>query len=113
MLELPPETVYCHVYEGWAAVAGLCVVLISTVAWRSGYLETLAPLLVSGVLLAVLTPTVLVIRRRYRHVVTGVLVLAVMLGLLAAAINRYGSPAAIAFVIGPTLSASADGVSPR
>ncbi|PYN85001.1 MAG: hypothetical protein DMD87_24970 [Candidatus Rokuibacteriota bacterium] len=113
MLELPPETVYSHVYEGWAAVAGLCVVLFSAVAWRSGYLETLAPLLVSGVLLAVLTPTVLVMRRRYRHVMTGVLVLAVMLGLLAAAINRYGSPAVIAFVVGPTRSASADGVSPR
>jgi len=70
-------------------------------------------LALSGMLLAVLTPTVLVIRARYRHVVAGALVLAMLLGLLAAAVHRYGYPATVAFVVGPTPSAIADAVTPR
>jgi hypothetical protein len=113
MLDLPAETVYHHVREGVATVAGLCLVLVATVAWRTGYFETLAPVIVAGTLLAVLTPTVLTVRRRYRDVVAGVLVLAMLLGLLATAVHRYGYPATVAFVVGPTPSAIADAVSPR
>jgi hypothetical protein len=113
MLGLPPETVYHHVREGAATVAGFCLVLVALVTWRMGHFDTLAPVLVAGALLAVLTPTVLTIRRRYRHVVAGVLVLAALLGLLATAVHRYGNPATIAFVVGLTPSAVADAVSPR
>jgi uncharacterized protein involved in exopolysaccharide biosynthesis len=54
-----------------------------------------------------------VVRRRYRHVFAAVLVLAMLLGLLAAAVHRYGYPATLALVVGPTPSAVADAVSPR
>jgi predicted PurR-regulated permease PerM len=113
MLELPPETVYCHVRQGWATVAGLCVVLIAVVAWQSGVFEMLAPVLVSGALLAALTPTVLMIRRRYRHVGAGMLVLTALLALLAAAVHRYGDPTTIASTVDPTQAAIADAVGPR
>ena len=113
MLELPPETVYHHVREGAATASGLCLVLVAVVTWRMGHFEILAPILVAGTLLAVLTPTVLTIRRRYRHVVAGVLVLVVLLSLLATAVHRYGYPATVAFVVGPTPAAIADAVSPR
>ena len=113
MLGLPPETVYHHVREGAATIAGLCLVLVALVTWRMGHFETLAPVFVAGALLATLTPTVLTIRRRYHHVVAGVLVLAALLGLLATAVHRYGNPATIASVVGPTPSAVADAVSPR
>ena len=113
MLGLPPETVYHHVGEGVAAVVGLCALFASVIAWQGEQFAPIAPLLVGGALLAALTATVLTIRRYYRHVAAGALVLAVMLGLLAAAVHRYGSPATAAFVMGPTPSAVADVVSPR
>ena len=113
MLGLPPETVYHHVREGVIAVAGLGLVLVVAIAWRMGQLATLAPILFSGALLATLTPTVLMVRRRYRHVFAAVLVLAMLLGLFAAAVHRYGYPLTVALVVGPTPSASADAVSPR
>jgi hypothetical protein len=113
MLGLPPETVYHHVREGVITVAGLGLVLVVMIAWRMGQLATLAPILFSGALLAMLTPTVLMVRRRYRHVLAAVLVLAMLLGLLAAAVHRYGYPATLALVVGPTPSAVADAVSPR
>jgi hypothetical protein len=113
MLGLPPEIVYHHVREGVATIAALGVVLAAVVAWQLGQFAAIAPALFSGMLLAVLTPTVLVARRRYRHVVAGVLVLAMLLGLLAAAVHRYGYPATVAFVVGPTPSAIADAVTPR
>lgn len=113
MLGLPPETVYHHVREGVAAAAALCLLLVAAVAGHLGLFATLAPALATGALLSVLTPTVLTIRRRYRHVVAGVLVLTVMLSLLAAAVHRYGYPATVAFVVGPTPSAIADAASPR
>jgi uncharacterized membrane protein len=113
MLGLPPEIVYHHVREGVTAIAALGVVLVAVVAWQLGQFAMVAPALLSGMLLAVLTPTVLVIRARYRHVVAGALVLAMLLGLLAAAVHRYGYPATVAFVVGPTPSAIADAVTPR
>ena len=87
MLGLPPETVYHHVREGVITVAGLGLVLVVMIAWRMGQLATLAPILFSGALLAMLTPTVLMVRRRYRHVLAAVLVLAMLLGL-----SRGGRP---------------------
>jgi len=113
MLGLPPETVHHHVREGAITVAGLGLVLVVVSAWRMGHLATLAPILFSGALLAMLTPTVRMVRRRYRHVLAAVLVLAMLLGLLAAAVHRYGYPASVALVVGPTPSAIADGVPPR
>ena len=96
-----------------SAIVALCVVLVTVVAWQLGEFAVIAPALLSGMLLATLTPTVLVMRRRYRHVVAGALVLAMLLGLFAAAIHRYGYPATVAFVLGPTPSAVADAVTPR
>ncbi len=113
MLELPPETVYCHVREGVATAVGLGVVLLLVVAWQLGHLATLAPSVASGALIAVLTPTVLMMRRHYRHVAAGGLVLAVMLGVLATALHRYGNPVTIAYVVSPTPSAMADSAPPQ
>jgi len=113
MLGLPPETVYYHVGEAVAAIVGLCALFASVIAWQVEQFATIAPLLVGGALLAALTTTVLTIRRHYRHVAADALVLAVMLGLLAAAVHRYGYPATVAFVVGPMPSAVADVVSPR
>src|SRR5258705_11019401 len=113
MIGLPPETVYHHVREGVATVVGLCVLLVALIAWRLGQLPELAPALVVGALLAVLTPTVLTIRRRYRHVAAGVLVLAVMLGLLAAPVHRYGYPPTFPSAVGPTPPRIADAFTPR
>ena len=113
MLGLPPETVYDHVGQGVAAVVGLCALFAAVIVWQVGQLATIAPILVGGALLAAFTATVLTIRRHYRHVAAGALVLAVMVGLLAAAVHRYGYPATVAFVVGPTPSAVADAVSPH
>jgi hypothetical protein len=113
VLGLPPEIEYHHVREGVVTIVALCVVLVTVVAWQLGEFAVIAPALLSGMLLATLTPTVLVMRRRYRHVVAGVLVLAMLLGLLAAAVHRYGYPATVALVVGPIPSANADAVSPR
>jgi hypothetical protein len=113
MLELPPETVYCHVREGVATAVGLSVVLLLVVAWQLGHLAIFVPAFASGALIAVLTPTVLMTRRHYRHVAAGGLVLAVMLGLLVVAVHRYGNPVTIAFVVGPTPSAMADSAPPQ
>ena len=113
MLGLPPETVYHHVREGVATIAALCVILIVEMAWRVGYFEIVAPILVSCALLGLLTPTVLTVRRRYRHAFAGVLVLAILLALLVAAIDRYGNPLTFALDVAPTPSAMADAVPPR
>ena len=113
MLGLPPETVYHDVREGVATIAGLCVILIVEIAWRVGYLEIAAPILVSCALLALLTPTVLTARRRYRHAFAGVLVLAMLLALLVAAVDRYGNLLTFTFDVAPTPSAIADAVPPR
>ena len=113
MLGLPPETAYHHVREGVTAIVALCALFASVIAWQVGQFAAIAPILVAGMLLAALTATVLTVRRHYRHVVAGALVLAVMVGLLAAAVHRYGYPATVAFVVGPTPSAVADAVSPR
>ena len=112
MLGLPPQTVYHHVREGLATVAALCLVLLVVIVWRAGQLATLAPVLFGGALIAMMTPTVLMVRRRYRHVVAAMLVLVMILGLLAASVHRYGSPTVVLFV-DPTPSAVADAVSPR
>jgi hypothetical protein len=112
MLGLPPETVYHHVREGVVTVAGLALVLLFVIVWRAGQLATLAPILFGAALIAMMTPTVLMARRHYRHVVAAMLVLVMLLGLLAAAVHRYGSPT-VALFVDPTPSAVADAVSPR
>lgn len=112
MLGLPPETVYLHVREGVATIAGPCLALLVVIVWRVGHLATLAPILVGGALLAMMTTTVLMVRRRYRHVVAAMLVLAMLLGLFASAVHRYGAPTVV-FLVDPTPSAVADTVTPR
>jgi len=104
--------VYHHVWEGAAAVAALSLVLVAVTAWQLDHFATVAPALVSAILLTVLTPTVLFARRRYRHVLAGALTLAVLFVLLAAVVQRYGSTA-VELVVGPTPSAIADAVTRR
>jgi len=111
-LGLPPEIVYHHVWEGAAAIAALCLVFAAVTAWQVDHFATIAPALVSAILLTVLTPTVLFARRRYRHVLAGALTLAVLFVLLAAVVQRYGSTA-VELVVGPTPSAIADAVTRR
>src|SRR5438309_2355368 len=112
MLELPPETVYHHVRGGLATLGALSFVLIGVVAWRLGQFATVAPALASGLALATLAPAVLGVRRHYRHVVAGVLVLAALLGLLAAVhLSGYRGP--VALIVGPTAWALADSTSTR
>jgi hypothetical protein len=112
-LGLPPEVVYHHVGEGVAAVAALSLVLVAVAAWQLDHFATIAPALVSAILLAALTPTVLFARRHYRHVVAGVVTLAVLLALFVAVAQRYGSTAPVELVVGPTPSAIADAVTRR
>jgi hypothetical protein len=113
MLGLPPEIVYYHVREGVGTVAVLGLLLILVLAWRLGLFATVAPVLATSTLLAALTPTVLAIRRRYRHVVAGVLVLTAMLAVLAAAVHHYGNPPTVASIVDPTHATIADAVAPR
>jgi predicted PurR-regulated permease PerM len=112
-LGLPPEIVYYHVREGVGAVAVLGLLLILVLAWRLGLFAPVAPVLATSALLAALTPTVLAIRRRYRHVVAGVLVLTAMLAVLAAAVHHYGNPPTVASIVDPTHATIADAVAPR
>ena len=113
MLMLPPEPEYHQVLAGLATLGALGLLLIGLVAWRLGHFATVAPALTSMLVLAALTTTVFRIRRRYRHVVAGVLILAVLLGLLAAAIHRYGSLGSVAVVAGRTASTLANSAAPR
>jgi hypothetical protein len=113
MLMLPPEPVYHHVLAGFATLGALGLVLVGALAWRLGQLATIAPMLVSVSVVATLALAVLQTRRRYRHVIAGGLVLAVLLGVLAAVAHRYGSIASVAVVAGPTPSALANSDTPR
>lgn len=113
MLMLPPEPEYHHVLGGLATLGTLGVLLVVVVAWRLDHLAMVAPALTSVLVLAALTTTVLQIRRCYRHAVAGVLVLAVLLGLLAATVHRYGYLGPVTFVAGPTPSALANSSAAR
>jgi hypothetical protein len=113
MLMLPPEPVYHHVLAGFATLGALGLGLVGVMAWRLGHLAAIAPMLVSILIVATLTLTVLQTRRRYRHVLAGGLVLVVLLGALAAVAHRYGSIASVAIVAGPTPSALANSDTPR
>jgi hypothetical protein len=113
MLMLPPEPVYHDVLAGFATLGALGLVLMGVLAWRLGQLATIAPILVSVLIVATLGHTVLQTRRRYRHVIAGALVLAMLLGVLAAVAHRYGSIASMAVVAGPTPSALANSDTPR
>jgi len=107
MLMLPPEPEYHHVLPGFAALGALGLLLAGVFAWRLGHYGTVGPALVSVFVLGAFTSTVLQIRRRYRHVVAGVLVLAALLSVLLAAVHRYGYAGPIGVVAGPTPSALA------
>ena len=113
MLMLPPEPEYDHVLSGLATLGALSLLLIGAVVWRLGHLGTAAPALTTLLVLAGLATTVLQIRRCFRHVVAGTLVLAVLLSLLAAAIDRYGYLARFTVVAGPPASALANSAPPR
>ena len=95
-------------------IAALGVLLAATGAWRLGYFATIAPAMLAGMLIAVITPTVLFVRRRYRHAVAGALLLIVLLSLLGAAVHRFGHPVTLAsVVVGPTPPAVAAAATPR
>src|SRR5262249_19720264 len=109
MLGLPPEIVYRHVRGGAMTIAALGVFLVATVAWQLGHFATIAPAMLTGMFPAVITPTVLFVRRRYRHAVAGAFLLIALLSLLGAAVHRFGDPITLAsVVVGPTPPAVAD-----
>jgi hypothetical protein len=88
MLGLPPETQYSHVGQGLATLATLGGLFLGLVAWRLGHLQSVATVFVSVFVLGMLGVACLRMHRRYRHVVVGVLVLAALVGLLAATAYR-------------------------
>ena len=95
------------------ALATLGVLLIGLFAWRMGYLGTVAPALTGVLVLVALGAAVLRVRRRYRHVVAGVLVLAVLLGLLGAAVFHRAHLEPFVAIAGRTASALADWITTR
>ncbi len=95
------------------ALATLGVLLIGLFAWRMGYLGTVAPALTGVLVLVALGAAVLRVRRRYRHVVAGVLVLAVLLGLLGAAVYHRAHLEPFVAIAGRTASALADWITTR
>lgn len=90
MLGLPPETQYLHVGQGLATLATLGGLFLGPVAWRLGHLQAVASVFVAVFVLGMLGVACLRMHRRYRHVVAGALVLAALVGFLAAAAYRYG-----------------------
>lgn len=108
MLMLPPEPQYHHVGRGLATLGALSSLLVGILAWRLDHLAIVAPLLTSGLVIVAIGATVFQARRRYRHLVAGFLLLAVLLGLLAATVHRFGSFGSVAVVAGPTPSALAN-----
>ena len=110
MLGLSPEPEDDHVLP---ALATLGALLIGLFAWRMGHLGTVAPALTGVLVLVALGAAVLRGRRRYRHVVAGLLVLAVLLGLLGAAVYHHAYLEPFAAIAGRTASALADSITTR
>jgi hypothetical protein len=77
-----------HAREGVATIAALFVVLLVVTAWRLDHLGKISTAPMSAMAARGLTPTVRFARRRYRHVLAGVLTVAVLLGLFAAVVQR-------------------------
>ncbi len=113
MLGLPPETGYRDVLPGLATLGALGALLLGVVAWRLGHLQTIASALTGALAFIALGAAILQIHRRYLHAAAGVLVLAMLLGLLAAAIHRQGYLAPAAVVAGPAASALANSTPTR
>ena len=95
------------------ALATLGALLIVLFAWQMCHLGTLVPALTGVLVLVALGAAVLRVRRRYLHVVAGVLVLAVLLGLLGAAVYPHAHLEPFAAIAGRTASALADSITTR
>jgi hypothetical protein len=113
MLGLPPEIADHHVRGGAMTITALGMLLVATVAWQLGHVATIAPAMLAAMLLAVITSTVLFVRRHYRHAVAGALLLIALLSLLGAAVHRFGNPVTLACVVVPTPPAVANAATPR
>jgi hypothetical protein len=90
MLGLPPETHYLHVGQGLTTLGTLGALFLGLVAWRLNHLLTVASAAGAIFVIGMLGVACLRMHRRYRHVVVGALVLAALVGLLAATAYRYG-----------------------
>ena len=110
MLGLSPEPEDHHVLP---ALATLGALLIGLFACRMGHLGMVAPALTGVLVLVALGAAVLRGRRRYRHVVAGLLVLAVLLGLLGAAVYHHAYLEPVAAIAGRTAAALADSIATR
>ena len=110
MLGLSPEP---EDHSVLPALATLGALLIGLFAWQMGHLGTGAPALTGVLVLVALGAAVLRGRRRYRHIVAGVLVLAVLLGLLGAAVYPHAHLEPFAAIAGRTASALADSITTR
>ena len=110
MLGLSPEP---EDHSVLPALATLGALLIGLFAWQMGRLGTLAPALTGVLVLVALGAAVLRVRRRYRHIVAGVLVLAVLLGLLGAAVYPHAHLEPFAAIAGRTAPALADSITTR
>ena len=113
MLMLPPETEYHHVLPGFAALAGLGLLLLGVVTWRLGRLGVIAPAVAAGLAFTILAAGLLWFRRCYRHAVAGLLILVLLVGLLVAAVHRSGYVGPVIDAAGPPPSAFADSAAPR
>src|SRR5262245_11930875 len=78
--------------QGEGRERGTVLVLVGVSAWQVDHFATIAPALVSAILLPALTPAVLFVRRRYRHVLRSFTQAALLVRLVAVA-QRYGSTA--------------------
>jgi ABC-type uncharacterized transport system permease subunit len=90
MLGLPPEIEYVHVWPGQITLGALSAVLVGLVAWRLDLLVTVACGIGAVVAFGIFAAGCLRMRRHYRHVAAGVLVLIALLGLLAVAVHQQG-----------------------
>jgi hypothetical protein len=89
-LGLPPEIEYVHVWPGLITLGALSALLLGLVAWRLDVLVTVACGFGAVVAFGTLAAGCLRMRRHYRHVAAGVLVLVALLGLLAVAVHQQG-----------------------
>jgi len=110
MLGLSPDPEDHYVLP---AIATLGALLIGLFAWRMGHLGTVAPALIGVLVLVALGAAVLRVWRRYRHVVAAVLVLAVLLGLLGAAVYHHAHLEPFVAIAGRTASRLADSIATR
>ena len=89
MVGLPPQ------YEDLAAGVGLLALLgglfVAVVTWRMLGAGTVAPAAPLAVVFVLVLTAMVPLRRRYRHIVAGALVLSLLVGALAVSVTRRGT----------------------